>query len=57
MKNQKYEQPKLEFVALEITDILLASTEASETVGALDEGYAVALESATWGEIWGEYAN
>ena len=54
MKNQKYEQPKLEFVALEITDILLASTEASETVGALDEGYAVALESATWGEVWGE---
>ena len=54
MKNQKYEQPKLEFVALEITDILLASTEASETVGALDAGYAVALESATWGEIWGE---
>ena len=54
MKNQKYEQPKLEFVALEITDILLASTESSETVGALDEGYAVALESATWGEIWGE---
>ena len=54
MKNQKYEQPKLEFVALEITDILLASTEVSETVGALDEGYAVALESATWGEIWGE---
>ena len=54
MKNQKYEQPKLEFVALEITDILLASTEGSETVGALDEGYAVALESATWSEVWGE---
>ena len=54
MKNQKYEQPKLEFVALEITDILLASTEASETVGALDEVYAVALESATWSEVWGE---
>ena len=54
MKNQKYEQPQLELVALELTDILLASTEASETVGALDESYAVALESATWGEIWGE---
>ena len=54
MKNQKYEQPKLEFVALEITDILLASTEASETVGALDAGYDVALEAATWNEVWGE---
>ena len=54
MKNQKYEQPKLEFVALEITDILLASTEASETVGALDTEYAVALESATWSEVWGK---
>ena len=54
MKNQKYEQPKLEFVAFELTDILLASTEGSETVGALDESYAVALESANWGEIWGE---
>ena len=54
MKNQTYEQPKLEFVALEITDILLASTEASETVGALDIGYETALEAATWGEVWSE---
>ena len=54
MKNQKYEQPKLELVALDVTDILLASSSDPETVGTLDEAYAVALESATWGEIWGE---
>lgn len=54
MKNQKYEQPKLELVALDVTDILLASSGASETVGALDEEYAVALEAATWNEVWGE---
>ena len=55
MKHQKYEQPKLELVSIVTTDILLTSDGGeSETVGALDEGYAVALESATWSEVWGE---
>ena len=55
MKHQKYEQPKLELVAIDVTDILLTSGGSEpETVGALDEGYAVALESATWSEVWGE---
>ena len=56
MKLQKYEQPKLELVALDVTDILLASSGGSEpeTVGALDAGYEAALEDVTWGEIGNE---
>ena len=54
MKNQKYEQPSLEFVALDVTNILLASSSEPETVGALDAGYEAALEDVTWGEIWNE---
>lgn len=56
MNIQKYEQPKLEFVAIDLTDILLTSGGGSEpeTVGALDPEFATALESATWNEVWGE---
>ena len=56
MNIQKYEQPKLELVAIDLTDILLTSGGGSEpeTVGALDAGYDVALEAATWNEVWGE---
>lgn len=53
MNAQKYEQPKLELVSMNVTDILLVSGEV-ETVGTLDMDYAVALESVTWGEVWGE---
>ena len=55
MKHQKYEQPKLELVAIDVTDILLTSGGSEpETVGALDTGYETALEAATWGEVWSE---
>ena len=56
MNIQKYEQPKLELVAIDVTDILLTSSGSSEpeTVGALDAGYEAALEDVTWGEIWNE---
>ena len=56
MNIQKYVQPKLELVAIDVTDILLTSSGGSEpeTVGALDTGYEAALEAAAWGEIWNE---
>lgn len=55
MKNQKYEQPSLAFVSVDLTDILLASGGGeSETVGMLDPEYAAGLDSVNWNEVWGE---
>ncbi len=50
MKNQKYEQPKLEQVSLEINDILMTSGEQTE--GELDTQYTVSLGSTAWNNIW-----
>ncbi len=51
MKNQKYEQPKLEYVSLEINDILMTSGEQTE--GELDTQYTVSLNAASWSDVWG----
>ena len=55
MKNRKYEQPKLEFVAVAANDVLLASggtEEPSVVAGGLTNTFTGAKTELSWNEIW-----
>ena len=56
MYKMNYEQPKLETVTVESTDILLTSTGDEEEVlrGGLGEDYTGAQGEITWDDVWAE---
>ena len=55
MKNRKYEQPKLEFVAVAANDVLLASggtEEPSVVAGGLTNTFTGARTELSWNDVW-----
>ena len=55
MKNRKYEQPKLEFVAVAANDVLLASggtEEPTVVAGGLTNTFTGARTELSWNDVW-----
>lgn len=55
MKNRKYEQPKLEFVAVAANDVLLASggtEEPTVVAGGLANTFTGAKTELDWNDVW-----
>ena len=55
MKNRKYEQPKLEFVAVAANDVLLASggtEEPTVVAGGLTNTFTGASTELDWNDVW-----
>ncbi len=55
MKNRKYEQPKLELVAVAANDVLLASggtEDPTVTAGGLTNTFTGARGELNWSDVW-----